>query len=106
MKIISASTIRNHPQALPPQIKSLNYLNNILAKIDAIKAGTEEAIMLTYDDTIGLLPAWPKEWDVTFKLRAPKNTSVEGRVKHGEIVTLDITPEDRRKDVVVLSTQE
>ena len=29
MKVISASTIRNHPMALPPQVKSLNYLNNI-----------------------------------------------------------------------------
>ena len=35
MRLITASTIRNHPQALSPRIKSLNYLNNILAKIDA-----------------------------------------------------------------------
>ncbi|MFA5142777.1 MAG: branched-chain-amino-acid transaminase [Candidatus Omnitrophota bacterium] len=49
LEIITASTRRNHPQALDPRIKSLNYLNNILAKIDAIKAGTGEAIMLTYE---------------------------------------------------------
>ncbi len=49
LAIITAKTRRNYPQALDPRIKSLNYLNNILAKIDAIKAGTEEAIMLTYD---------------------------------------------------------
>lgn len=49
LKIITAKTRRNYPQALDPRIKSLNYLNNILAKIDAIKAGTEEAIMLTHD---------------------------------------------------------
>lgn len=47
--IITAKTRRNLPQALDPRIKSLNYLNNILAKIDAIKAGVEEAIMLTHD---------------------------------------------------------
>jgi branched-chain amino acid aminotransferase len=46
LEIITASTQRNCPKALDPRIKSLNYLNNILAKIDAIKAGTEEAIML------------------------------------------------------------
>ena len=40
---------RNHPEALDPKIKSLNYLNNILAKIDAIDAGAEEAIMLSLD---------------------------------------------------------
>jgi branched-chain amino acid aminotransferase len=52
LKIITATTKRNYPQALDGRIKSLNYLNNILAKIDAIKAGTEEAIMLTYDDHV------------------------------------------------------
>ncbi len=49
LEIITAATRRNYPQALDPRIKSLNYLNNILAKIEAIKSGTEEAIMLTYD---------------------------------------------------------
>jgi len=52
LTIITAATRRNLPQALNPKIKSLNYLNNILAKIDAIKAGTEEAIMLTADDYV------------------------------------------------------
>ncbi|UCG58042.1 MAG: branched-chain-amino-acid transaminase [Phycisphaerales bacterium] len=45
MKVISATTVRNHPLALPPQIKSLNYLNNILAKIEAIDNDVPEAIM-------------------------------------------------------------
>jgi branched-chain amino acid aminotransferase len=45
LRVISASTLRNHPQALPPQIKSLNYLNNILAKIEAVDANAPEAIM-------------------------------------------------------------
>lgn len=49
LKIITSSTRRNLPQALDPRIKSLNYLNNILAKIDAIDHGVEEAIMLTHD---------------------------------------------------------
>jgi branched-chain amino acid aminotransferase len=49
MKIISASTIRNHPQALPPQIKSLNYLNNILAKIEALDSEVMEAIMYNHE---------------------------------------------------------
>lgn len=49
LEIVTATTRRNHPRALDGRIKSLNYLNNILAKIDAIKSGTEEAIMLTHD---------------------------------------------------------
>jgi len=52
LAIVTATTRRNFPQALDPRIKSLNYLNNILAKIDAIKSGTEEAIMLTYQDNV------------------------------------------------------
>lgn len=46
MKVITASTRRNSPLAIDPQIKSLNYLNNILAKIEANRAGVPEAIML------------------------------------------------------------
>lgn len=49
MKVVTASTIRNHPAALSPQIKSLNYLNNILAKIEAIDAGCLEAVMLNHE---------------------------------------------------------
>ncbi|MDP2929044.1 MAG: aminotransferase class IV, partial [Candidatus Omnitrophota bacterium] len=52
LEIITAKTRRNLAAALNPKIKSLNYLNNILAKIDAVKAGVEEAIMLTYDDHV------------------------------------------------------
>jgi len=50
LKIITVPTIRNLPEALNPQIKSLNYLNNILAKIEAANAGFDEAIML---DSLG-----------------------------------------------------
>lgn len=46
MAIITSSVCRTHPAALSPRIKSLNYLNNILAKIEAIDAGVMEAVML------------------------------------------------------------
>jgi len=49
LELVTAKTTRNPVSALDPRIKSLNYLNNILGKIDAIKAGTEEAIMLSND---------------------------------------------------------
>jgi len=48
MKIISATTVRNHPLAIPPQIKSLNYLNNILAKIEALDNNVPEAVMYNH----------------------------------------------------------
>ncbi len=46
MDIITVSTTRNAHEALNPQIKSLNYLNNIMAKIEATNSGYEEALML------------------------------------------------------------
>jgi len=46
MSVVTASTLRNHSAALSPRIKSMNYLNNIMAKIEAIDAGSLEAVML------------------------------------------------------------
>ncbi|MEQ8210296.1 MAG: branched-chain-amino-acid transaminase [Lacipirellulaceae bacterium] len=48
LELITSSVIRNHPAALSPRIKSLNYLNNILAKIEGLKAGCVEALMLNH----------------------------------------------------------
>ena len=48
MEIITVPTVRNLPDALNPQLKSLNYLNNILAKIEANNSGFNEAIMLDH----------------------------------------------------------
>ncbi|MDY0165653.1 MAG: branched-chain-amino-acid transaminase [Thermoguttaceae bacterium] len=48
LEIITVSTVRNHPAALSPRIKSLNYLNNILAKIEGLQAGCIEALMLNH----------------------------------------------------------
>lgn len=48
MNLVTASTIRNHPAALSPRIKSLNYLNNILARIEGTDAGMVEALMLNH----------------------------------------------------------
>jgi len=49
LSLITVATRRNIPEAVNPQIKSLNYLNNILAKIEAVHVGFEEAIMLNSD---------------------------------------------------------
>ncbi len=52
MSIIVANRPRIHPECLDPQVKSLNYLNNILAKIEAIDAGVLEALMLNCDGEV------------------------------------------------------
>jgi branched-chain amino acid aminotransferase len=49
MKVVSATTVRNHPLSIPPQVKSMNYLNNILAKIEALDNNVPEAIMYNHE---------------------------------------------------------
>lgn len=53
------------------------------------------------DGKIYLLPAWPRAWDVDFKLHAPQQTVVEGRVKGGRLISLQVTPTARRADLVI-----
>jgi hypothetical protein len=61
---------------------------------------TLQAMLLQCDsDTIHLLPAWPPEWDVTFKLHAPRQTVVEGEYRGGRLRTLRVTPTARRADL-------
>ena len=48
LEIVTVSVARNHPAALSLRIKSLNYLNNILAKIEGLQAGCIEALMLNH----------------------------------------------------------
>lgn len=50
---------------------------------------------------IRLVPAWPEDWNADFRLNAPYNTQVEGRVENGKIVNLKVTPENRRKDIII-----
>ena len=52
LEIVTVSTQRSHPAALNPRIKSLNYLNNILAKIEGLQAGCMEALMLNHKGEI------------------------------------------------------
>lgn len=62
--------------------------------------GLQEMLMQTIGDQLVLFPAWPKAWDVDFKLHAPGNTVVECSLKEGKIVRLVVTPESRRNDII------
>ena len=57
--------------------------------------------MQTVGDQIMLFPAWPKELDVDFKLHAPGNTVVEAKLENGEIIHLNVIPEERREDIII-----
>jgi hypothetical protein len=62
----------------------------------------QEMLMQTVGKKIYLLPAWPKEWDVDFKLHAPYETVVECVCKDGKVERLKVTPQERRNDVEIM----
>ncbi|MEZ4677119.1 MAG: hypothetical protein R2932_23155 [Caldilineaceae bacterium] len=61
---------------------------------------TLQSMVLQADgDQIFLLPAWPADWDVDFRLHAPGQTVVEGRVVDGKVRDLQVTPPARADDL-------
>ncbi|MFO1530190.1 MAG: discoidin domain-containing protein [Kiritimatiellia bacterium] len=60
----------------------------------------QEMLLQTPGDALHLFPAWPADWDVDFKLHAPRQTTVEASLRDGKLVNLKVTPESRAKDVV------
>ncbi len=61
-------------------------------------------LMQTDGEKIYLLPAWPKDWDVDFKLHAPYRTTVQCEYRDGKIQRFSVTPTERRNDVIVPET--
>jgi alpha-L-fucosidase 2 len=68
----------------------------VLSKAEGIPSGHGRIL---------LFPAWPKEWNVEFKLHAPMRTTVEGVYRAGKLERLSVTPGARAKDVSVLNPQ-
>ncbi|QEC80009.1 DUF5703 domain-containing protein [Mucilaginibacter ginsenosidivorax] len=62
--------------------------------------GLQQMIMQVDGKKIMLLPAWPLGWDADFKLNAPYNTTVEGKVVNGKLINLKVIPESRIADVI------
>jgi len=69
---------------------SVNALQSMLLQSDGKK--------------IFLLPAWPEDWDVEFKLKAAHNTTVEGIYRDGQVQSLKVTPASRTSDIIDMST--
>ena len=63
---------------------------------------TTQLMLLQCDGKqIRLLPAWPKQWNVSFKLHATGNTTVECEYRDGKIAKLEVTPAERKADVLL-----
>jgi len=67
--------------------------------------GLQEMLMQTDDRKIYLFPAWPRDWNVHFKLHAPYQTTVEGLLKDGKLLFLKVFPEERKTDIINLLNQ-
>jgi len=63
----------------------------------------QSLILQTYGNKIYLMPAWPKEWDVNFKLHAPGKTVIEGEYKDGKFKSIKVTPRSRKQDIMLIN---
>jgi len=73
----------------------------------ANSANALQSMLLQSDgDKIFLLPAWPENWDVNFKLCASNNTTIECEYSDGKVQSLKVTPESRRNDIIDMSTEK
>ncbi|MBL8768185.1 MAG: hypothetical protein JNL94_12495, partial [Planctomycetes bacterium] len=101
-RIVLAKTTNGHPAHrfpivwgpnfdwLPDQCHGANLMHTL-----------QLMLLQCEGEAIALLPAWPREWDVAFKLAAPRRTTVEAELKGGKLVRLVVEPESRLRDVVV-----
>lgn len=65
--------------------------------------GLQEMLLQTTNEGhILLFPAWPRDWNVHFKLHAPRNTTVEAELKNGVIRIIQVVPENRKNDIRVM----
>jgi hypothetical protein len=64
--------------------------------------GMQEMLLQEANGKIYLFPAWPKEWNVHFKLHAAQNTTVEGEIKNGVAKIIRVVPDERKKDIISL----
>lgn len=67
--------------------------------------GLQLMLMQNEGKKILLLPAWPKEWSAEFKLNAPGQTTVQGKIQHGKLVDVVVMPAARKADVIDCSAR-
>lgn len=61
-------------------------------------------LLQTDDGKIILMPAWPDEWNASFKLHAPRQTILEGEIENGHVTSLNVSPSERESDIIKLET--
>jgi len=102
-ELILARATNTHKQSRFPAMWGPNY--DWIPDQDnggVLLHGFQSMLMQCDGKVIRLFPAWPREWDVRFKLHAPHETAVEGELKNGDLIALEVTPNKRRSDLVVM----
>jgi hypothetical protein len=74
----------------------------LLKTLQAMVMQAEPTTGGEWDGKIYVLPAWPRDWNVRFKLHAPRQTVIEGEYRDGTLAALSVDPPSRRQDVVVV----
>ena len=64
--------------------------------------GMQEMLLQESNGKIYLFPAWPKDWNVHFKLHATQNTTIEATLINGKLTVLKVIPQERKKDIINL----
>lgn len=103
---VVSRTANKHPESRFPAFWGPNYDwvpdqdngGNLLMTLQTMLVQAD-------DGKVRLLPAWPKQWNVEFKLHVPGNTTLEGVCLDGKLVTLSGTPRKRAKDVITSAPQ-
>ncbi len=88
-----------YPPELPDAMPDLDHFG-------AGAVALQRMLVQECGENIFLLPAWPANWDVDFKLHLGGNTIIEGRVVDGTLEDWCITPESRRRNVRVFAPQK
>jgi hypothetical protein len=93
---------RTHPAAVFPAFWEAGFDWIPDQDNGGVASLTLQLMLLRWNgNEIHLLPAWPQAWDVNFKLHAPFNTIIEGRVSSGKLTAITVTPQSRLKNVIV-----
>ena len=93
--------LENAPRINPmPDVAGLRFILPRLPALPENITTLQFMLLQSAGRKLYVLPAWPKNWDVSFKLHAPYSTTVEGIYKAGKLEKLTVTPESRLKDVI------
>jgi hypothetical protein len=100
-RMVTSNFASHEPYSRFPAFWGPNQVGQLDQSHGGITMTALQAMLLqVVDKKIYLFPAWPKDWDVNFKLHALFNTTVEGELRNGKVVSLTVTPKSRGADVV------